>query len=207
MASVPDPFPVAISPVSLLSVARRRCSPIRCGRRSRPRLRRCRPAEPAGRRGVLEIGARAVRDAAGPRRAERRQPLPRLAAGARSAEARERQRRSRSVAAEPRAADRREGEHAQDARRVPARHAGRDRHHPQHQRGEQHGLERPRPQGRRRSASSFTDNHPSNLTAWNEKAKRFGFTVDRDPADESASRAWSTTSTPTRRRSRRGPRS
>ena len=32
----------------------------------------------------------------------------------------------------------------------------------------------------------FHDNHPSNLTAWNEKAKRFGFTVDRDRAEEPA---------------------
>ncbi len=57
------------------------------------------PAEPAGpgilarplrlRRSILEIGTRAVRDAGGPRRAERREPLPRFASRARSAEARE----------------------------------------------------------------------------------------------------------------------
>ena len=32
----------------------------------------------------------------------------------------------------------------------------------------------------------FHDNHPSNLTAWNEKAKRFGFYGDRNPAGESS---------------------
>ena len=69
-----------------------------------------------------------------------------------------------------------EGEHAQGAGRVPARHAGGDRHHAQHQRVEQPRLERPRSQGRRRGHRPF-DNHPSNLNAWHEKAKRFGFSV------------------------------
>ena len=50
------------------------------------------------------------------------------------------------------------------------------------------------------------DNHPSNHTAWQEKAKRYGFTVIDDADAESASRRSSTTSTRSRRRSRRGRR-
>ena len=141
-----------------------------------------------------------------PRRAERRQPLPRLAAGARSAEARKRQRRSRSVGAEPRAAERREGKPAQDARRVPARHARRDRHHPQHQRGQQHGLERPRSQGRRRGdrLSRQPPEQPDGVEREGEALRLHG---DRRSRRRIRTRGWSTTSTPTRRRSRRGRRS
>ena len=51
---------------------------------------------------------------------------------------------------QPRQALSGEGEHAQGAGRVPARDARRDHHHAQHQRVEQPGVERSRPQGRRR---------------------------------------------------------
>ena len=60
---------------------------------------------------------------------------------------------SGSVAGQPRQARRRPREHAQAAGRVPARHAGRDRHHPQHQRVEQPGVHRHRSESRRRSAA------------------------------------------------------
>ena len=49
------------------------------------------------------------------------------------------------------------------------------------------------------------DNHPSNLNAWNEKAKRFGFTVVT-VSRRTRIPAWTTTSTPTRGRSRRARR-
>ena len=65
------------------------------------------------------------------------------------------QRRPRSVADEPRAAHAREGGDAQGAGRVPARDAGRDHHHAQHQRVEQSRLERARSQGRRRGDRSL----------------------------------------------------
>ena len=66
--------------------------------------------------------------------------------------------------------DAREGEHAQGARRVPARDARRDHHHAQHQRVEQPGLDRPRSQGRRRSDRPL--GQPSEQPrAWREKAQ------------------------------------
>ena len=52
----------------------------------------------------------------------------------------------------------------------------------------------------------FADNHPSNLTAWNEKAKRFGFTRDHRPAEEPAPGRWRLHRRVTPRRSRRGRR-
>ena len=109
---------------------------------------------PGRRRSVLEERARAVRDAARAVGDERRQPLPGLAAGGRGADAREPQRGRRSLAQQPLAADAREGEDPGRAGRVPAGDARRDHHHAQHQRVEQHGLERPRPQGRRRGAAA-----------------------------------------------------
>ena len=82
--------------------------------------------------------------------------------------------------AEPRPADRREGEAPQDARGVPARHARRDRHHPQHQRGQQHGLERPRPEGRRRSHRLLRTTTRATSRRGTRRRKRFGFTVVDD---------------------------
>ena len=107
------------------------------------------------RRDVLDERARPVRRAARAGRDERRQPVPRLEDGTRNASTRNAERRSGSVAEQSRQALPGEGEHAQGARRVPARDAGRDHHHAQHQRVEQPRVERPRPQGRRRSHRSW----------------------------------------------------
>ena len=93
------------------------------------------------------------------------------------ADPRDRGRRPQSVAAESRPAVRRQGGHAQGARRVPARDARRDRHHPQHQRVEQPRVERARAQGRRRGRD--LQRQPSRATTrrGRRKPKRFGFTV------------------------------
>ena len=157
------------------------------------------------RRGLLEERARAVRDAARSGGDERRQPVPGLAAGRRSADPRDRERRRRSVAEQPRPADAREGEHAQGAGRVPARDAGRDHHHPQHQRVEQHGVERPRPQGRRRggAARGQPSEQPHGVAGEGQALRLLG---GGGAAEEPAPRRASTTSTRSPRRSRRAPR-
>ena len=85
--------------------------------------------------------------------AERREPLSLVRPGARDDVPADQGHGSGSVAGEPRQARRRPREHAHAAGRVPARHAGRDRHHPQHQRVEQPGLDRHRPESRRRGAA------------------------------------------------------
>ena len=64
------------------------------------------------------------------------------------------QRRRRPVAEQPRPVDARKGKDASGPGRVPAGDARRDHHHAQHQRVEQHGVERPGAQGRRRGAAA-----------------------------------------------------
>ena len=106
---------------------------------------------------------------------------------------------------QPRPALSGEGEHAQGARRVPARDAGRDHHHAQHQRVEQPGVERPRPQGRRRGHRPCRQppEQPDRVAREGQALRLLG--RDRR-AEESASRDRTTTSRRSRARSRRGRR-
>ena len=113
---------------------------------------------------------------------------------------------SGSVAGQPREARRRPREHAQAAGGVPARHAGRDRHHAQHERVEQPRVDRHRSEGRRRGAAHRRQpsEQPHRVAGEGEALRlhREG-RADAEPA----SRDRSTTSTRSRRRSRRGRRS
>ena len=101
-------------------------------------------------REILDGGARSVRHAERADDAQRRQPLSLLRAGARDDVPVDEGHGSGSVVRQPGQARRRAREHAQAARRVPPRHAGRDHHHAQHQRVEQPGVDRHRPEARRR---------------------------------------------------------
>ena len=125
---------------------------------------------------------------------------------ARGADPRDAQRRRRPLAQQPRPADAREGGHAQGAGGVPARHARRDHHHAQHQRVEQPGLERPRPQGRRRGDRPCRQppEQPQRVEREGQALRLLG---GRSCRRRTRTRAWTTTSTPSPRRSRRGRRS
>ena len=192
----------AISPGCLPLADRRRCSPIPPGRS------RCPPVLSAAggrrsRRGFWKSGPRAVRHAARARSDERRQPLSRLGTGARGADARD-----RSVDQDPSQQNRARLSGAKEdtrkaPRRVPARDAGRDRHHAQHQRVEQPGLERPRSQGGRRGPD-LRGQPSQQQPGVAGKSEALRIHRDRRRRRRTRTRAPSTTSTLSPRRSRRG---
>ena len=81
---------------------------------------------------------------------ERRKSLSVSRAGAGSDVSEHERHGWRSVVRQPAEDERRERGNAALARELPPRDAGRDRHHPQHERSQQHRVERARPEGRRR---------------------------------------------------------
>ena len=174
---LPAPFLVAILPGCSRSADRLRSSATRRGPSACDAGRVAHGGAAAGGETYLEGGARAVRDAAGAGGHECRQPLPGLRPGDRGADPRDQERRSGSVAAEPRQAVGCQGRHAQTARRAFLRVTPEEivitRNTSESNNVVSNGLDLKAGD----EVLIFADNHPSNHQAWLEKAKRFGFSV------------------------------